>query len=159
VCNREVAVDFSMGKTVFLKVQDEKESKKIVEELGVANTEIDLDAMDEGEGEEEGGEEEGEEEEGEEGEDGDMEVDEDGNVIEGEGEDEEEGEEEGEEQQEEEEEEEEEEDNTDDVEKGCTVFVRDLPFDAESRDLRSAMRSFGNILMAVIVKGKNTPVF
>lgn len=120
MCNREVAVDFSMGKTVFLKVQDEKEAKKSTEEPGVANTEIDLDTMDV-EGEEEGEESDEGEEEGEEGEG--MEVDEDGNVIEGEddGEGEEEGGEEGEEA---EEEEEEEEDNTDDVEKGCTVFVR-----------------------------------
>ncbi|WP_395140611.1 hypothetical protein, partial [Armatimonas sp.] len=36
-----------------------------------------------------------------------------------------------------------------------SISFRDLPFDAESRDLRSAMRVFGNILMAVIVKGKN----
>ena len=126
VCNREVAVDSSLGKTVYLKVQDEKEAMK--RDMGVAHTDVNIEV---------GEEEDGEEEDGEDGE----EDEEEGDVEEGEGEDQEEGQ--GEEEDEEvvvgegdddfddteelgdeEGEEEEEEDRTDDVEKGCTVFVR-----------------------------------
>ena len=114
VCNREVAVDFSMGRSVYQRVQDEKEAKGEEENIGVANSEIDLMAPDksgnenEDEGEDEDGEEEEKEEEG---------GNEEGNMdMEGE---------EGEEEEEEEEEEEvEDENDMDDVVKGCTVFVR-----------------------------------
>lgn len=111
-----------MGRSVYQRVQDEKEVKAELENIGVANSEIDLmtgieNEMDiDGEGEEE---EEGEEGEG--GEDGEEE-DGEGDENEGEGD---EGEEEGEEDEEQvEEEEEKEENDIDDVVKGCTVFVR-----------------------------------
>ena len=109
-----------MGRSVYQRVQDEKEVKAELENIGVANSEIDLmtgieNEMDVDGEEEEEGEGEEEEEEGEEGEEGDE--------NEGEGD---EGEEEGEEENEEQEEEEEEkeENDIDDVVKGCTVFVR-----------------------------------
>ena len=110
-----------MGRSVYQRVQDEKEVKAELENIGVANSEIDLmtgieNEMDvDGEGEEE-------EEEGEEGE-GEGEEDGEGDENEGEGD---EGEEEGEEENEEQEEEEDEkeENDIDDVVKGCTVFVR-----------------------------------
>ena len=34
-----------------------------------------------------------------------------------------------------------------------TTLNRDLPFDAESKDLRSAMQAYGRVVFAVIVKG------
>ena len=108
VCNREVAVDFSMGRSVYQRVQDEKDVKAELDNIGVANSEIDLMSgieknMDiDGEGDDD---DEGEEGEGE-----------------GEGENEVEGDQD--EAGEEEEEEEEEENDVDDVQKGCTVFVR-----------------------------------
>ena len=114
-----------MGRSVYQRVQDEKEVKAELENIGVANSEIDLmtgieNGMDiDGEGEEEEEGEEGEEEGGE----GEREEDGEGDENEEEGD---EGEEEGEEDNEEQEEEEEEkeENDIDDVVKGCTVFVR-----------------------------------
>ena len=121
VCNREVAVDSSLGKTVYLKVQDEKEAMK--RDMGVAHTDVDIEV-----GEEEDGEEEGEDDEGEdgEGEEGQEEEGEEGGEEEevGEGDDNFDETEELGDEGEVEEEGEEEEDRTDDVEKGCTVFVR-----------------------------------
>ena len=107
-----------MGRSVYQRVQDEKEVKAELENIGVANSEIDLmtgieNGMDvDGEGEEEEEEGEGEGEEDGEGDENEEEGDEG----------EEEGEEENEEQ--EEEEDEKEENDIDDVVKGCTVFVR-----------------------------------
>lgn len=49
-----------------------------------------------------------------------------------------------------------EEEDEDDVQQGCTVFIRDIPFDAEPRDLNKAFQSFGKISMAVIVKDRET---
>lgn len=40
-----------------------------------------------------------------------------------------------------------------DVTELCTVFVRDLPFDADEADLRKAMYRFGKVLLAIFVKG------
>ena len=51
---------------------------------------------------------------------------------------------------------EEKEERPDDVGEGLTVFVRELPFDADRRDLVSAFRRFGSIAMAAIVKDKQT---
>ena len=118
VCNREVAVDFSMGRSVYQRVQDEKDVKAELDNIGVANSEIDLMSGIENNMEIGGEEDEDDEGEGEEGE---------GEEGEGEGEEEEENEVEGDQDEageEEEEEEEEEENDVDDVQKGCTVFVR-----------------------------------
>jgi hypothetical protein len=133
VCNREVAVDSSLGKTVYLKVQDEKEALK--RDMGVAHTDVDIEVGEEDVGEDE----DDDEEEGEDGEEGEGE-EEEGEEGEGEGDEEEENEVgmtgEGEddydetEGMEDEEDKEEEEDRTDDVEKGCTVFVRYVTFAA-----------------------------
>ena len=38
------------------------------------------------------------------------------------------------------------------------AFSRDLPFDAESKDLRAALRTYGNIKMAVVVKGEEMTI-
>jgi nucleolar protein 4 len=69
-------------------------------------------------------------------------------------------EEDDEEQDEDEDEEEDEKDkkkgSVDDVKEGCTIFIRDLAFDAEPKDLSKAFKKFGEISMAVIVKDKNT---
>ena len=142
MCNREVAVDSSLGKTVYLKVQDEKEAMK--RDMGVAHTDVDIEIGEEGVGGDEDDDEgddddESDEEEGEgdedEGEEGEGEGNEEGEEVEegneegiaGEGEDDY-GETEG--MDDEENKEEEEEDRTDDVEKGCTVFVRYVTFAA-----------------------------
>jgi nucleolar protein 4 len=46
----------------------------------------------------------------------------------------------------------------DDVRLGCTVFVRDLAFDVESKDLYKAFTKFGKIIMAIVVKDKGTGI-
>ncbi|KAJ1426909.1 hypothetical protein B484DRAFT_397389, partial [Ochromonadaceae sp. CCMP2298] len=43
-----------------------------------------------------------------------------------------------------------------DVTEGCTVFLRGLPFDAESADLKRALSKFGRITVAVVVKDRVT---
>ena len=122
VCNREVAVDFSMGKVVYMKVQDEKKGNDTEIEnndMGVAQMEGDIiDEMD-GENDDEEEMEVDEENKDEDNEDGENEDGDD----DGEEGDENEHEEGGDE---EEEEEEEEEVNTDDVDKGCTLFIRSM---------------------------------
>ena len=72
VCNREVAVDFSMGRLVYQKIQDEKESKKLEENAGVIDTDFDFENT---ENKNENEEEEEEEEEGEEEEEEENDVD------------------------------------------------------------------------------------
>jgi RNA recognition motif-containing protein len=147
VCNREVAIDFCMGKEVYERTNADGEVEGVEEEGEREVTELNEGEM----GEEEDAEE--EEGEGEGGEGGEEEGEGDDDVEGEEGDEDEMDEDEGADDDEEEEEEEEEEEqltvskekrvvkDLDDVEEGCTVFVRDLPFDADQRDLRTAMVS------------------
>jgi RNA recognition motif-containing protein len=41
-----------------------------------------------------------------------------------------------------------------DVHEGCTLFVRDLPYDATEEQIKKAFRSFGKIRFVAIVKGE-----
>jgi nucleolar protein 4 len=45
---------------------------------------------------------------------------------------------------------------SEDVQEGCTVFMRDLAFDATQQNIKEALGAFGRVVMAVIVKDKVT---
>jgi len=48
--------------------------------------------------------------------------------------------------------------NENDVNEGLTVFIRGLPFDAESADIRQALKDFGRLQTAVVVKDHDTGI-
>ncbi|CAM9198803.1 unnamed protein product [Chrysoparadoxa australica] len=150
ICGREAAVDFAIAKKKFDEIQagtkavgeeheEEHEEEQEKEESKAAflgrstddegTGEVDAsDSEDEGTGSEEG-QEGGEEEE----EEGSEEVD-----------------------SEDEEEDEDEEKQPSDVSKGCTVFVRNVPFDASEDSLLELFREYGRIKHALMVKDRAT---
>ena len=119
VCNRDVAIDYCMGKGVYERTNAEGDMR-----------------LENDEGEED--EEEGEEEDGEKDEEEGADEDDDDDNDNDEEEEEEEEEEKGAKKKEE--------NDLDDVVEGCTVFLRDLPYDADHRDLRKALGTFGCII-------------
>eukprot|EP01034_Spumella_vulgaris_P022073 gene22073-28168_t len=134
VCNREVAIDFCMNKESYTKYGIKTAEEEAADEVAQATGEEDETGSKEDNEEEE--EEEGEGgEEGEEDSDGEGEADESSSAEKAD-----------------------KDKPADDVQEGCTVFVRGLPFDAEVADLKSAMRPFGRILMAIVVKDKLTGI-
>ena len=48
--------------------------------------------------------------------------------------------------------------HVDDVNEGCTVFIRGLSFDTEANDLKKCLSRYGYITMAIIVKDKITNI-
>lgn len=44
----------------------------------------------------------------------------------------------------------------DDIGQGCTVFLRGLPFDASVEDIKASLKEYGRIILALIVKDKQT---
>ena len=129
MCNRDVAIDYCMGKGVYERTNAEGEVVMEGDEgEEEAEGDIRLENEEEGDEEEDGEEGDGENEE-EEGDD--EEVDDDDNED-----DDDDDEEDEDEEEEEKGGKKKEENDLEDVVEGCTVFLRDLPYDADHRDLR-----------------------
>ena len=156
VCNREVAVDFCMAKETYekygKKAEEPTEGNETAEkdEDSVASQKDDVEGSDAEEGLDAGSddeEESGSDNEGSEGEDdasdnSDAASDEDSEAEE--------------EEKEEEEKPKVKKEPTEDVHEGCTVFIRGLPFDADSNDIKFALGKYGRISLALVVKDKVT---
>lgn len=149
VCNREVAVDFCMSKTTYIKYGKEGEE---TEENAENKTN------------EETGEDKDDEEDNNEEEEDDEE--EDSESIEGEEDNDDDDDEEDLDENDDEEDKKEAQDSKDnkprkyenDVEEGKTLFVRGLPFDATPENLMPIFAKFGRVEMILIVKDKLTNV-
>eukprot|EP00981_Chlorochromonas_danica_P012615 scaffold5218_cov150-Ochromonas_danica.AAC.7 len=160
ICNRPVALDFSLSKDSFSKYGSQAlpEDKENEEEEDDEHAEV---AKEENDAEMTAKEQEDEEMDAEEDEVEDEEED-----VEEEGEEEIGEEDEMDEEDVEEEVEDEEDDEPkqevkkqrfgDDVHEGRTVFLRDLSFDTKPADLRTALSSFGKIDLAILVTDKAT---
>lgn len=159
ICNRPVAVDFSMSKYAFTKFggEDEAEgaegageetSPAAGDEVVATGNEAGDDMEEEDEDEEDVDEEEGEDE------DEDDDEDEEGDSMD-----------EDDDAEDDEDEDEEDDDKGksetkkkfgDDVHEGKTLFVRGLSFDSTAADIRRALGTYGKIELAVIVTDKLT---
>lgn len=169
VCNREVAVDFCMSKETYEKFGKKQDDTTEAGEEGSAASD----------GEKSDNDEESQRDDKEEGSDADDASDdasdagsdvgsEDGSDVDSQAsenleEDDEEDSDADSDKEEGAEKEEEEKpkakkEPTEDVHEGCTVFVRGLPFDADSNDLKFALGKYGRISLALVVKDKTTDI-
>ena len=154
VCNRDVAIDYCMGKGVYERTNAEGE---VIEGDGEEEEKEGDMRLENDEGEEDG--------EGAEEDDGDNDEGEGDEDDEDGGNDEDEAEDEDEDEDEEEEEKggkktKKEENDLDDVVEGCTVFLRDLPYDADHRDLRKVIPLASKLLYSLhTIKTLSQPTF
>ena len=161
ICNREVAIDFCMAKETYLKFgnnddniegTEKNNEKKNIEDNNNnddddTNVNIDnvVDSKDKDDDHDN---------------DDDIDCDDekkDDDYIDV-GDEEEEGDDNEEEEEEVEEHQSKKKIHVDDVNEGCTVFIRGLSFDTEANDLKKCLSRYGYITMAIIVKDKITNI-
>ena len=162
ICNREVAIDFSMSKDIYTRDENVNSENQSIE---IEENEFDEDQQ--------VGKSDDDEDDVDDDDDEDDEDDDDDDVDnEDEGEEEEEEDDDDEQEDEDEDEQDNQNDNDNDndnksisslkkelksdVEENRTLFIRGMPFDSSEEVLRKAFRIFGKIELAIIVKDKLT---
>lgn len=156
ICNRPVAIDFSLSKEAFVKYGDTGGSVEGTNEIDMGEGAVDAEGQhDPAEAGETAEEEEGDDEDS--GADSDMMDDDEEDPEEdddNDGSDTDEADESEDEDDEPQSSQPKKQRYGDDVHEGRTVFVRGLPFDAVAADLRQAFGTFGRVELAVVVMDK-----
>jgi RNA recognition motif-containing protein len=163
ICNREVAIDFCMAKETYLKfgnndddiegIEKDNEKKNIEDDNDDDDTNVKIDNVVDSKDKDD--------------DDDDDDIDcvdekkDDDDIDVGKEEDDDDADEDDDEDDDEDEEDENQSKkkiHVDDVNEGCTVFIRGLSFDTEANDLKKCLSRYGYITMAIIVKDKITNI-